>query len=352
MARQRARDVGSGGFGEDEGAPAVFVDGAGRLRLGGVWRRGEHHLALTRLDASGSIDRSVAERGKVLVDPSERGHAQPSAWAVAPDDDLVVPGSDGAGGSGYYLARFRAGGDLDRSFGEDGLLHFALPDSSLAFHRAIQPKGRILTLSRIDTGSLITPSPLGRQGPPVRAGRARADRAQPCWAGLAADPARRADPGRRDTKPPRLGARSHARHRRLLPDGSPDRALGDDGRAAMPIAFPHAEVVIGAARLTPRGNVIHDRFGDEPGSGMSLAALHRDGRFRSASARAASSTQAATMRQAPPTGSSSMAAWSWSAPPSATCGRRATCSAHADRARRGGSDLPEQAATPRPLLES
>lgn len=250
-------------FGRREYADILSVDDVGRLQLAGV-RTGDpdglgpYRIALTRLDASGSVDRSFGDRGRVLFNPTEGGYDPASVWARAPDDRLVVVGADGTDG-GSYLARFRRNGSIDRSFGDSGLVFDSLPDDVVhTLNLAVQPSGRILTLSRTETGCLVkayrpdgsTARGFGRNGT-VRIARnftqTGALTTRPDGRILVVGTPNRIFGSKPDPKLIIHG---------LLPDGSPDRDFGRDGRAAMPIDIPNAELLTNASTVLPSGKVV------------------------------------------------------------------------------------------------
>lgn len=115
--------------------------GHGRVLAAGT-SRGD--VALARYKASGKLDRSFSEDGKVSI------HAE------APDDQkLTTVGlerqADGkivVAAEDYFVARLRRDGSLDKSFGGDGLEHvfFKRGLSDIA----IQPNGRIVVAGTRD----------------------------------------------------------------------------------------------------------------------------------------------------------------------------------------------------------
>jgi uncharacterized delta-60 repeat protein len=92
-------------------AEAVALEPNGRIVLAG---RAGPNLALVRYRPNGSLDRSFADRGRLLSDLSG---AKGVAAAVEPDGRIVVAGSSNGQ---LALARYLPDGTLDSSFGHGG----------------------------------------------------------------------------------------------------------------------------------------------------------------------------------------------------------------------------------------
>lgn len=145
------------GFGDDDGAYAVFRDGRGRLVLAGGsqdWNGPNASFALTRLTPTGQRDTTYGRDGRTVFDPTSSKDIAVAA-AVGPDGKVVIAGiryhkSDSLG---YVLARFKPTGRLDRSFGEDGVVtgtFLAGAGSQRVDDVLVQPDGRILVIGEAD----------------------------------------------------------------------------------------------------------------------------------------------------------------------------------------------------------
>src|SRR6266542_226493 len=100
-------------------------------------------FALVRYAADGSLDTSFGGTGKVRTN---LGPAYDDAFALVlqPDGKLVAAGYSDTGSEGdFALARYKANGSLDTSFGTDGKVTTSLyPGSGVAFALARQPDGK------------------------------------------------------------------------------------------------------------------------------------------------------------------------------------------------------------------
>lgn len=118
---------------------AVGSYGEPRFRPGAV--------VLVRYEADGSLDPTFGAGGKVLT----REHGRAFAAALQPDGKVVVGGHTDIEPETFMLARYRAEGSLDRSFGSRGRVtsrfsnpNFPNSDDSLVSDLAIQADGAIV----------------------------------------------------------------------------------------------------------------------------------------------------------------------------------------------------------------
>ena len=116
----------------------------GRLVGAGFVRHGDQ-LAVARWRANGSLDRSFGERG--VVRTSFRSVTNAYRVAVAPDGTLIVGASrDPSTHAGPALLRLTLDGAIDPSYGEDGLADlddepFGAPDALV-----VQPDGKAIAV--------------------------------------------------------------------------------------------------------------------------------------------------------------------------------------------------------------
>ncbi|MBK5231381.1 MAG: hypothetical protein JJE13_00160 [Thermoleophilia bacterium] len=116
---------------------------------------GRPGFALARFTADGDLDPSFGEGGVVRTSLDE-GHALRSTVAldaaVQRDGKIVVTGettNDKHGVSEYLpVARYNANGSLDQSFDDDGILKLDLTDLSLGSAISVVDRGRILIAGR------------------------------------------------------------------------------------------------------------------------------------------------------------------------------------------------------------
>lgn len=125
--------------GGDE-ARAVAVQTNGRIVVAGT--AGGRRFALVRYRAGGSLDPSFGEGGIVRTNLTSGGDA---AYGVAIQDDgkIVAVGAAGSAPPRFALTRYRRDGSLDPTFGDHGVI---IADAGFSVARAValQPNGRIV----------------------------------------------------------------------------------------------------------------------------------------------------------------------------------------------------------------
>jgi uncharacterized delta-60 repeat protein len=109
-------------------AHAIQVRRDGRILIAGESRAGQvgpSKIALARLTGRGTLDRSFGRRGRVLTEPAPAGGFA-KAMLIQSDDRFLVAGVADAvpdsTDSDWVLARYRARGTLDRTFGRSGIV--------------------------------------------------------------------------------------------------------------------------------------------------------------------------------------------------------------------------------------
>jgi uncharacterized delta-60 repeat protein len=126
---------------------ATAVQPDGRILAAGVTNsRGTYDFAVARYLPGGVLDPSFGDNGVTVTD---FGKSWDWAYALAlqPDGHIVVAGvSDRSGSRDFALARYTAGGQLDPSFGNDGLVLTPIrPLSTDIIHGvAVQPDGSVV----------------------------------------------------------------------------------------------------------------------------------------------------------------------------------------------------------------
>src|SRR5207249_1968519 len=100
-------------------------------------------FALARYRADGSVDLTFGSGGRVVTDFG--GDDTAFALAVQPDGKIVVAGvSTGGGTMDFALARYDSDGALDTTFGSGGRVVTDLGGQDEAFALLIQPDGRLV----------------------------------------------------------------------------------------------------------------------------------------------------------------------------------------------------------------
>ena len=149
-------------------ARAVAIDSEGYIVAGGSASSSSQsfNFALARFDPTGVLDRTFGGTGKVLTDFNP-GIDFVNSLVVLPDRSIIAAGTasppaDPAGGNsrgGFGLARYTAGGALDRAFGSGGKVvtrfstglssPFANPD--IASRLLAYPGNRVVAVGTADT---------------------------------------------------------------------------------------------------------------------------------------------------------------------------------------------------------
>jgi uncharacterized delta-60 repeat protein len=167
LARYGADGTPDGSFGTDglvttafpgfssAAAYAVTLQADGRaIAVGTANVNSQDSFALARYDTDGSLDPSFGTQG--LVTTSLPGTSDDAYTAILqPDGRIIVAGASFANGSQFALARYASDGNLDSSFGADGLVTTAFPGFSGARVTgvALQPDGRIVAAGDVTSAT-------------------------------------------------------------------------------------------------------------------------------------------------------------------------------------------------------
>jgi uncharacterized delta-60 repeat protein len=135
-------DFNNGSFDQ---ASAVTIQGNGKIVVVGVSIRpgGDKDFAVARYNMNGSLDTAFSDDGKVLTDFC--GDDEAAAVVIQDDGKIVVAGfTDVSGFNDFALVRYKANGQLDRTFGTQGKVRtdFGGADSISAL--ALQSDGKLL----------------------------------------------------------------------------------------------------------------------------------------------------------------------------------------------------------------
>jgi len=128
-------------------AYATAIQPDGKILAAGVSdARGTYDFALARYTSTHDLDRTFGDGGVVLTD---FGHSYDWAYALAlqPDGKILVAGvSDASGSKDFALARFNPDGILDGSFGKGGLVieRERSLTTDIIHGIAVQPDGKIV----------------------------------------------------------------------------------------------------------------------------------------------------------------------------------------------------------------
>jgi uncharacterized delta-60 repeat protein len=154
----RAGKVTTDFFGASDEAFALAVQDGKLVAAGSADRRFDTDFALARYRADGRLDRSFGRRGRVTTDFVD-GLDQIRALIVQADGKLVAAGlANNRSGttSDFALARYRPNGALDRSFGRDGKVTTDFGAGfDQAFALAVQGDGKLVAAGFAETGPSI-----------------------------------------------------------------------------------------------------------------------------------------------------------------------------------------------------
>ncbi len=131
------------------GYPNVQLYALALLPNGKIIAAGENgDFLLLRLNADGELDTSFGKNGLVTTD---LGSWNDGAWAmVLQPDGKIVAGGHGASPGNFILVRYLPDGTLDSAFGTNGIAETSLGYDDLLFALAIQADGKILAAGTVN----------------------------------------------------------------------------------------------------------------------------------------------------------------------------------------------------------
>jgi len=145
------------GYGSDDGF-AVMQDAAGRIFAVGLSANtgGNNDMAIWCYDASGSLDPSFGTNGTVFYD---EGNGDDYAYAAALDEQgkiFATGGSAKTGGSDNMIIwRYDQNGNLDTSFGANGMVVYEKGKKEEGNALALDASGKVLAVGDSDFSSPV-----------------------------------------------------------------------------------------------------------------------------------------------------------------------------------------------------
>ena len=138
-----------------DGARAVVVQPDGKIVVAGSSSNAVGwDMALVRYNADGTVDTGFGNGGRVVTPVG--GYGEASALVLQPDGSIVTAGySLTPTGGVFALARFKANGTLDLSFGSAGLTLTPIGTWATASAVTLKPDGKIVVIGSAAT-SLVT----------------------------------------------------------------------------------------------------------------------------------------------------------------------------------------------------
>ena len=132
----------------------VIIQEDGKIILVGSLEVGvdDEAFVLARYTPEGNLDTTFGTDGLVITNLSPQKYDQLTAVALQEDNKILVAGSsDIYGDYDFYVARYRTDGSLDSSFDEDGWLttDFGVGDD-YAYAMALQLDGKILVAGAVE----------------------------------------------------------------------------------------------------------------------------------------------------------------------------------------------------------
>jgi uncharacterized delta-60 repeat protein len=146
--------VGEVGF--DSQANAILVQPDGKIVVAGGTLLSRYDFAIARLETDGSLDRTFGHAGSGITTTDFHGDRDSIRALVLQPDGLIVAAGFAVAGKPrlehFALARYKPGGALDRSFGEQGLATVEIEGSLAedgARGLALQPDGRLVAAGSV-----------------------------------------------------------------------------------------------------------------------------------------------------------------------------------------------------------
>jgi uncharacterized delta-60 repeat protein len=144
--------VGSSGHGYSD--VAIYPNG-NTVAAGTTWVADYDFVVARYLEANGSLDTTFNGTGVVTTDLGmwEFGNA----LAVQGDGKIIVAGRSGLTGPGYHIAvaRYTPAGALDSGFGTGGVVTTSIGDYAAAYAVAVQPDGKVVVAGLGDGRGLV-----------------------------------------------------------------------------------------------------------------------------------------------------------------------------------------------------
>jgi uncharacterized delta-60 repeat protein len=138
------------GAGDSEILDAL-LQSDGRIVVGGSARDGSSSFAFARYLPSGALDPSFGDSGTVLV-PYAGGDAEVNAIALQGDDIVAAGDVTTATGEVFALIRLLANGEVDATFGSNGIVLTDFGSDGQAWAVLVQPDQKIVAVGDACSG--------------------------------------------------------------------------------------------------------------------------------------------------------------------------------------------------------
>ena len=135
---------------QSTGLSSIAIQKDGKIITGGTADVGESEFYVGRLNTDGSYDKSFGDRGYVYTRFFKNKRDGLASIALQPDGKLLAAGYCNSFGlnQDIGIARYSGNGNLDNSFGVDGLTNIHVYNSSEASTVLLQKDGKIILSGR------------------------------------------------------------------------------------------------------------------------------------------------------------------------------------------------------------
>jgi len=231
--------------GDDESVYGAALQPDGKIVLAGDSRL---QVAVARLKANGALDTTFDGDGKKLLSWGALGRA--TAVVVAPNGKILLGGFSGPEGGNIQVARLKANGALDTTFGTAGITTIDFGGDDFGEAMARQADGRILVAGRSTVAGAVV-ARLRATGvlDPDFGGDGRVTLPGGGSVGTVL-----VQPDRRIIVAGNASGSAAMTVTRLKPDGSPDATFGGGGTAT--VDFGSLADLLGGAVLQPDGKIV------------------------------------------------------------------------------------------------
>ena len=251
--------------GEEEQAFAVALQPDGKIVVAGDSH--VQQVAVTRLNANGSLDTTFSADGKKLLRWGVVSRA--TAVIVLPNGKLLLGGFSGPEGGNIQAARLNANGALDTTFGTGGIATVDLGGTEFAYAMARQANGRIVIAGDSDVagGVVVRLRTTGALDPDFSGGHVSIPGAVTLKAVVV-------QPDRRIVVAGNTAGQDEMIVARLMPNGTPDGGFGTNGVAT--IDFGTLADLVGGAVLQPDGKIVVAGY-SQSDEDIAVVRLNEDG---------------------------------------------------------------------------
>jgi uncharacterized delta-60 repeat protein len=250
---------------DDESVHGAALQPDGRIVLAGDSRL---QPAVVRLKANGALDASFDGDGRKLFSWGAIGRV--TAVVVAPNGKLLLGGFSGPEGGNIQVARLKANGDFDTTFGAGGVATVDFGATEFGEAMARQADGRILVAGRSSPGGAVVARlrATGALDPDFGSG------GRVTLPGGGSLSAVLVQPNRNIIVAGNAGGSAAMTVTRLKPDGSLDTTFGTGGTTT--VAFGSLANPLGGAARQPDGKIVIAGY-TQDGEDVAVARLDANG---------------------------------------------------------------------------